>query len=261
MKRLVGLLLAVAATAPSMASDFSKLTEPAFGRSMLISAVRERQKECAGLGLYWAERGQSPGKNGAKQLADAVVVRLTVEIGDGKLARELVDGKAASYADPTRTEPIWTEARDYLTQKCEPYFAAARQGDSELATILGPVPTELLQLPSEEQCLATADYAKETGLGHWDEEVGELLRKERFHNVDAKERGFFFLPFMHSEDLTDQNRCVALYQAAADENLKYAEEHRDIIKRFGRFPHRNDVLGRATTAEEQAFLDGGGFKG
>jgi hypothetical protein len=46
----------------------------------------------------------------------------------------------------------------------------------------------LLQLPSEEQCLATADYAKETGLGHWDEEVGELLRKERFHNVDAKAR-------------------------------------------------------------------------
>lgn len=188
MKRLVGLLLAVAVTAPSMASDFSKLAEPAFGRSMLISAVRERQKECAGLGLYWAERGQSPGKNGAKQLADAVVVRLTVEIGDGKLARELVDGKAASYADPTRTEPIWTEARDYLTQKCEPYFAAARKSDSELAAILGPVPTELLQLPSEEQCLATADYAKETGLGHWDEEVGELLRKERFHNVDAKER-------------------------------------------------------------------------
>lgn len=188
MKGLLGLLLAVAVTAPSIASDFSKLAEPAFGRSMLISAVRERQKECAGLGLYWAERGQSPGAEGAKRFADAVVGRLTIEIGDAALARELVEGKAASYADPTKTEPFWVEVRDYLTQKCEPYFAAARKGDSELAAILGPMPTVLLQLPSEEQCLATADYAKETGLGHWDEEVGELLRKERFHNVDAKER-------------------------------------------------------------------------
>ena len=63
MNRLVGLMLAVAITAPSLASDFSKLAEPAFGRSMLISAVRERQKECAGLGLYWSERGKLPGKD------------------------------------------------------------------------------------------------------------------------------------------------------------------------------------------------------
>lgn len=188
MNRLVGLMLAVAITAPSLASDFSKLAEPAFGRSMLISAVRERQKECAGLGLYWSERGKLPGKDGAKRLADAVTSRLTIEIGDAVLARALVEGKAAGYSDPTRTEAFWIEVRDYLTQKCEPYFDAAKEGDAELAAKLGPMPTELLQLPSEEQCLATADYAKETGLGHWNEEVGELLRKERFHNVDAKER-------------------------------------------------------------------------
>lgn len=188
MKRILGLLLVTAITAPTHGSDFSKLAEPAFGRSMLISAVRERQKECAGLSLYWAERGQAPGAEGAKRLADAVVGRLTIEIGDAALAHELVEGKAASYADPTKTEPFWVEARDYLTQKCEPYFVAARKGDSDLAAVLGPMPPELLQLPSEEQCLATANYAKETGLGHWDEEVGKLLRKERFHNVDAKER-------------------------------------------------------------------------
>ncbi len=188
MKRLIGMAVAIVLVAPAQASDFSKLAEPAFGRSMLISAVRERQKECAGLALYWAERGKAPGKEGARRLADAVAARLTIEIGDAVLARSLVEGKAAGYADPTKTEPFWTEVRDYLTQKCEPYFEAARKGDSELAVALGPMPTELLQLPSEEQCLATADYAKETGLGHWDEEVGELLRKERFGNVDEKER-------------------------------------------------------------------------
>jgi uncharacterized protein (DUF924 family) len=80
-------------------------------------------------------------------------------------------------------------------------------------------------------------------------------------DIPAEMRSFLFLPFMHSEDLIDQNRCVELYRAAADENLSYAIEHRDIIRRFGRFPHRNAILGRASTPEEQAFLDGGGFAG
>jgi uncharacterized protein (DUF924 family) len=80
--------------------------------------------------------------------------------------------------------------------------------------------------------------------------------------VPAEMRGFFYLPFQHSEDLADQERSIAFYKAIGDvENLKWAELHADIIRRFGRFPHRNAVLGRTTTPEEQAFLDGGGFAG
>jgi uncharacterized protein (DUF924 family) len=80
--------------------------------------------------------------------------------------------------------------------------------------------------------------------------------------VAVPERGFFYLPFEHSETLADQERGVALNRASGDADaLKWAERHADIIRRFGRFPHRNAVLGRATTAEEQAFLDGGGFAG
>ncbi len=76
------------------------------------------------------------------------------------------------------------------------------------------------------------------------------------------ERSFFYLPFEHSEALPDQERCCALFRATGDaELLKWAELHADIIRRFGRFPHRNAILGRATTAEERAFLDGGGFAG
>ncbi len=76
------------------------------------------------------------------------------------------------------------------------------------------------------------------------------------------ERGFFYLPFEHSEELADQERCVALNRASHDADaIKWAELHADIIRRFGRFPHRNKVLGRVTTPEEQAFLDGGGFAG
>ena len=80
--------------------------------------------------------------------------------------------------------------------------------------------------------------------------------------IAVAERGFFYLPFEHSETLADQERGVALNRASGDADaLKWAELHADIIRRFGRFPHRNAVLGRATTPEEQAFLDGGGFAG
>jgi uncharacterized protein (DUF924 family) len=80
--------------------------------------------------------------------------------------------------------------------------------------------------------------------------------------VAKGERLFFYLPFEHSEDLADQERCLALMGALDDADLlKWARLHADIVRRFGRFPHRNSALGRATNAAEQAFLDGGGFTG
>jgi uncharacterized protein (DUF924 family) len=80
--------------------------------------------------------------------------------------------------------------------------------------------------------------------------------------VASPERQFFYLPLQHSEDLADQERCVALARGYGDDEFtRYAEQHADIIRRFGRFPHRNAILGRTTTPEEQAFLDGGGFAG
>ena len=78
--------------------------------------------------------------------------------------------------------------------------------------------------------------------------------------IDPVLREFLYLPFNHSEHLSDQLRCIELSRAAGNaENLKWAEHHADIIRRFGRFPHRNRLLGRATMPEEQAFLDEGGF--
>lgn len=77
--------------------------------------------------------------------------------------------------------------------------------------------------------------------------------------VDPKLRFFFYLPFEHSEDMVDQERSVALHQAIGFE--EYALHHRDIIRRFGRFPHRNRVLGRESTQAELAYLAEGGFGG
>jgi uncharacterized protein (DUF924 family) len=78
--------------------------------------------------------------------------------------------------------------------------------------------------------------------------------------IDPELLEFLCVPFMHSEALADQLRCVELFQKSPN-NLKYAREHADIIRQFGRFPHRNRVLGRMTTPEEQAYLDAGGFSG
>jgi uncharacterized protein (DUF924 family) len=76
-------------------------------------------------------------------------------------------------------------------------------------------------------------------------------------------RQFFFLPLMHSETTMDQDRCVRLFltrmpETGAD-NLLHARAHREVIRRFGRFPYRNAVLGRVTRPDEAAFLQAGGY--
>jgi uncharacterized protein (DUF924 family) len=79
--------------------------------------------------------------------------------------------------------------------------------------------------------------------------------------VPAELRVFFVLPFGHSENLADQDRAVELARALGPADLARAEHHRDIVRRFGRFPHRNPILGRAMTQEEQRYLDEGGYAG
>jgi uncharacterized protein (DUF924 family) len=78
--------------------------------------------------------------------------------------------------------------------------------------------------------------------------------------TDSELRAFFYLPLEHAEDLAAQDDCLRLMTAIGNpEYTKFAALHRDIIVRFGRFPHRNVVLGRTSTAEELAFIAGGGF--
>ena len=90
-----------------------------------------------------------------------------------------------------------------------------------------------------------ATHAVGTGLDMY---VGENLR------------AFIYLPFEHCEDMAMQDRCVELMAALGGSSLGYAHAHRNVIKRFDRFPHRNAALGRSSTPEEQAWLDaGGGF--
>lgn len=93
----------------------------------------------------------------------------------------------------------------------------------------------------------------------------EALQKGFEAGLRPIERVFLYMPFMHAEDMALQDLSVACFQRLVDEapaahrekvasNLKFAHQHRDIVARFGRYPHRNAVLGRATTPEEAEFL-------
>lgn len=89
----------------------------------------------------------------------------------------------------------------------------------------------------------------------------EALARRFDRLVGDKRRAFYYMPFMHAETLSVQEECVALFKAQlpATMNVPFAIEHRDIVARFGRFPHRNNAFNRRSTPEEIAFLKGGGF--
>jgi len=101
---------------------------------------------------------------------------------------------------------------------------------------------------SDRHALAAAKCAVDKG---WDMKIDEPARQ------------FFYLPMMHSENLCDQERCVRMMvdhmpQTGAS-NLLHAKAHREVIRKFGRFPYRNEALERSTTASEQAYIAAGGY--
>jgi uncharacterized protein (DUF924 family) len=74
--------------------------------------------------------------------------------------------------------------------------------------------------------------------------------------LDAEQRAFLYMPFMHSEELADQRRSLELFaQPGLESNLRFARHHHDLIEKFGRFPHRNEALGRDSSAAEIDYLN------
>ncbi|MDF2096515.1 DUF924 family protein [Aquibaculum arenosum] len=125
------------------------------------------------------------------------------------------------------------------------HWAREARGALALILLLDQVPRQLHRgSPEAFVCDARARTITEAALAAGqDQELGPA------------ERLFLYLPLEHSEDLADQERAVALISALGDDEwTRYAVIHRNIIARFGRFPHRNAALGRQTTAEEAAFL-------
>lgn len=91
------------------------------------------------------------------------------------------------------------------------------------------------------------------------EVAGRAIGRGFDQSLNDPQKAFLYMPFMHSESLADQDRSVALFRAAGlSENAQFAEHHRDIIRRFGRFPHRNAILGREDTPQERAYRSSAG---
>jgi uncharacterized protein (DUF924 family) len=164
-------------------------------------------------------------------------------------------------AGPTRWYKKDTAFDDALRARFEPaHMAAARRElDSWAATAEGALALLLLldQVPRNiyrgtAHPFATDPLARRV--------ANDAIASGHDRAVEPGLRQFFVLPFEHSERLEDQDRAVALAEGDA-EVLKWALIHRDIIVRFGRFPHRNAALGRDPTEDEAAFLRNGGFGG
>jgi uncharacterized protein (DUF924 family) len=180
-----------------------------------------------------------------------------------------------TLATPDEVVSFWREAgperwfaRDEaLDQACRERFgltyeAAARgdlneweltpEGARAVVLLLDQFPRNMFRgtrrvYATDPAALMAADRAIEKG---YDQKVDPTLRK------------FFYLPFVHAEDLGHQERSVALNEALGDrDSVKWARHHRDIVARFGRFPHRNGILGRESTPEEETFLEESDFRG
>ena len=144
--------------------------------------------------------------------------------------------------------PLWQEARDGRHADWE----KTAEGVLALIIVLDQFPRNIFRgsaeaFSTDPQALSLAKRAIEQGIDQ---------------QIDPDLRAFIYMPLMHSEDPKDQLRSVEVFRAFGNaNNLAFAELHADIIRRFGRFPHRNTMLGRQTTAEEAAFLAEGGFAG
>ena len=133
-----------------------------------------------------------------------------------------------------------------------PSWEATDEGALALVIVLDQFPRNMFR--GEARTYATDPLAREV--------AGRAIDRGADVRIDPALVEFLYMPFMHSEHLPDLLRCVELFRNTGNaENLGYAERHADIVRRFGRFPHRNRLLGRATTSDEQAFLDAGGFSG
>ena len=140
-----------------------------------------------------------------------------------------------------------------------PHLAASRRKlDSWMGNAEGALALLLLldQIPRNVFRGSAHAFATDSLALHF---AGRALDAGFDEATDPALRPFFYLPFEHAEDMAAQDRSVRLFEAmGSDEHLRFAHDHRDTIAKFGRFPHRNAVLGRVSTPAEEAWLEAGG---
>ena len=140
-----------------------------------------------------------------------------------------------------RFEPLWEAGRDGRLVDWE----GSADGALALVILLDQFPLNMFR--NRPESFSTEAAARAV--------AGRAIARGVDRQLEGPALAFLYLPFMHSEDLADQARSVQLFEAAGlTENLRFARHHRDIVARFGRFPHRNAILGRDSTGEELVWL-------
>jgi len=180
---------------------------------------------------------------------------------DMEMAAAVVDFWTEAGPDTWFTRDEAFDARFRARFLDEHMAAAARAREHWLSTAEGALALLVLLDQFPRNCFrGTAhSYATDPLARHY---AARAIEEGLDLQLVPKLRAFIYLPFEHSEDLLHQERSVALFDVLGDkEYLAFAELHRDIIRRFGRFPHRNAALGRIPSMEELEFLAEGGFAG
>ena len=125
-------------------------------------------------------------------------------------------------------------------------WQSSAHGALALVILLDQIPLNIFR--GQAQSFATEQQARAI--------AGRAIEQGFDRQLTDAQKSFMYMPFMHSENLQDQDRSVDLYTSAGlDANLRFARHHRELIRRFGRFPHRNAILGRASTPEEIEYLN------
>ncbi len=159
-----------------------------------------------------------------------------------------------------RVQPLWFQSTEEfdteLTERFLQVWQAAHEGalsdwevtaEGALALVICMDQLPLNMFRGRTESFSSEAVAREV--------AGRAIGRGFDQSLNDPQKAFLYMPFMHSEDLADQDRSVALFQAAGlSGNLQFAEHHREIIRRFGRFPHRNAILGRDDTPQERAYL-------
>jgi len=189
-------------------------------------------------------------------------------------ARQLAPALRGPVADPRAIVEFWREAGPELWFAKDPDFDArfrarflalhetAARGELEhwLRTADGALALVLLldQFPRN-AFRGTPRMYETDAMARRVADVAIAAGHDR--SVEAPMQFFFYLPLGHSEQLADQERALELCRRLGEPTLSHAQGHRDIVRRFGRFPHRNAILGRTPLPEEERFLAEGGFPG
>lgn len=140
-----------------------------------------------------------------------------------------------------RYELVWQQASDGLLD----HWKESAEGALALVIILDQFPLNMFR--GLGKCYSTEAKSRET--------ASYAIEKNLDRYLTNKQKAFLYLPYMHSESLKDQQKGIDLFEAAGlDDNARFAHHHFGVVERFGRFPHRNDELGRESTNEEIAYL-------